>query len=96
MGKAISIRLGAMNRVVKYEFFSLDICVFLVPHPISQKEISEFHFLEWVMWSDNLWEKMPVYAALSMLLKHDLPSPPTGLQADGLSRSAQTLTPFHP
>ena len=46
MGKAISIRLGAMNRVVKYEFFSLDICVFLVPHPISQKEISEFHFLE--------------------------------------------------
>ena len=46
MGKAISIRLAALKRVVKYEFFSLDIYAFLVPHPISQKEISEFHFFE--------------------------------------------------
>ena len=39
MDKAISIRLGALKRVVKYEFFSLDIYVFLVPHPISQKSV---------------------------------------------------------
>ena len=45
MGKAISIRLGALKRIVKYEFFSLDIYVFIVLHPISQKEISGFHFL---------------------------------------------------
>ena len=44
MDKAISIRLDALKRVVKYEFFSLDIYVFLVPHPISQKEISRLHF----------------------------------------------------
>ena len=66
--------------------------------PFLRKKSVGFIF-EWVMWSENLWEQMPLYAAAKRAAPTAAmtsPLTPTGLRADGSSRSAQTLTPFYP
>lgn len=100
-GKAISIRPGALKRVVKYEFSFSNTFSPLAPLPISQTERTQ-----WILFFDRVsvvCQPLGVRTSLDVASGLATSAPglissltPTGPRPVGSPRSAQTLTPSHP